>query len=94
MSSGRFGTGSLWIGGMCLIVTSEIHDKIDLGHHPRLANLIGQNDVNFSVHVEPKDQWNLLIGGNWEINKRWSLTAEVWGVMDRFHTIGALMWRF
>lgn len=94
MSSGRFGTGSLWIGGMCLIATSEIHDTIDLRHHPRLANLIGQNDLNFSVQVEPKDRWNLLIGGNWEINKRWSLTAEVGGVMDRFHTIGAVMWRF
>ena len=66
----------------------------DLRDHPRLANLIGQNELSFSVHVEPKDQWNLLIGGNWEINKRWSLTAEVGGVMDRFHTIGALMWRF
>lgn len=66
MSFGRFGTGSLWIGGMCLIATSEIQDKIDLRDHPRLANLIGQNELNFSVHVEPKDQWNLLIGGNWE----------------------------
>jgi hypothetical protein len=35
-----------------------------------------------------------LIGGNWQITKRWSLTAEVGGVFDRFHVIGSVMWRF
>ncbi len=94
MSSGKFGTGSLWIGGMCLVATSEIRDSIDLRNRPRLANLIGQDALEFSVRVKPEDQWNLLIGGNWEINKRWSLTAEVGGIMDRFHAIGAVMYRF
>ncbi len=94
MSSGRFGTGSVWVGSMCLIASSEIHDRIDLSQRPLLANLIGQDSINYSVQVKPKDKWNLLIGGNWEITKRWSLTAEVGGVMDRFHTIGGVMWRF
>jgi hypothetical protein len=84
MSSGRFGTGSIWVGGMCLIASSEIHDKIDFSPRPILARLIGQESVSYSVQVKPKDKWNLLIGGNWEITKRWSLTAEVGGVMDRF----------
>jgi len=93
-SSGRLGIGSLWVGGMCLIATSKIHDKIDLTGHPRLTNLIGEDELRFSIDVKPKEKWNLLIGGNWEIDKRWSLTAELGGVMDRFHTIGAVMWRF
>jgi hypothetical protein len=94
MSSGRFGTGALWVGGMYLVATSEIHDHLDLSQNPRLANLIGKDSLNYSVRVEPKENWNLLIGGNWEISKRWSITAEVGGVLDRFHTIGAVMWRF
>jgi hypothetical protein len=94
MSSGKLGIGSLWIGGMCLKATSEIHDKIDLSEHRLLARLIGEDSLDFSVHVEPKDQWNLLMGGNWEFNKRWSATAEVGGVLDRFHVITALMFRF
>ncbi len=94
VSSGRFGTGSLWIGGMCLIATSEIHDKVDLKPHPLLDRLVGRDSISYSVEVKPKDKWNLLVGGNWEINKRWSVTAEVGGVMDRFHTIGGLMFRF
>jgi len=44
--------------------------------------------------VKPKEKWNVLIGGNWEITKRWSPTAEVGGILDRFHAIGAVMWRF
>jgi hypothetical protein len=93
-TSGRLGAGSIWIGGMCLVATSEIRDQVDLSQHPLLAELIGKDSLRYSVRVEPKEQWNLLIGGNWEINKRWSLTAEVGGILDRFHVIGAAMWRF
>jgi hypothetical protein len=93
-SSGRLGTGALWVGGMYLVATSEIHDSIDLGGRPVLAGLVGSDTLNYSVRVEPRDNWNLLIGGNWQINKRWSLTAEIGGVLDRFHAIGAEMWRF
>jgi len=93
-SSGQLGHGALWVGGMCLIATSEIHDAIDLSGRPRLSNLIDMDSINFSVHVEPKDNWNMLIGGNWEFNKHWSLTAELGGVEDRFHTIGAITFRF
>lgn len=94
VSSGRFGTGAIWVGGMYLLATSEIHDHVDLGDHPLLVNLVGKDSLNYSVRVEPKENWNVLIGGNWEINKRWSLTAEVGGILDRFHAIGAVMWRF
>ena len=93
-SSGKLGTGSIWIGGMYLLATSEIRGRVDLSNDPLLAALVGSDTLTYSVRVEPKDNWNLLIGGNWEINKRWSLTAEVGGVLDRFHAIGAVMWRF
>jgi hypothetical protein len=94
ISSGHLGTGAIWVGGMFLAATSEIHDRLDLSQNPALANLIGRDSLAYSVEVKPKENWNLLVGGNWEINKRWSITAEVGGVLDRFHTIGAVMWRF
>jgi hypothetical protein len=94
LSSGRLGTGSIWVGGMYLLATSEIRDKVDLSQNPLLSNLIGQDSLSYSVRVKPKDNWNVLIGGNWQINKRWSLTAEIGGILDRFHAIGAVMWRF
>lgn len=91
---GRLGTGSVWVGGMCLIATSDIRDSIDLSNRPLLARLIGREELDFSIHVKPKDQWNLCIGGNWQFNKRWSVTAELGGVADRYHAITAVMWRF
>lgn len=93
-SSGRLGTGALWIGGMYLLATSEVRGKVDLSEHPALADLAGRDSLAYSVRVEPKENWNVLIGGNWEINKRWSLTAEVGGILDRFHVIASVMWRF
>lgn len=94
LSSGRLGTGSLWVGGMYLLATSEITGMADLSERPLLANLVGKDALGYSVRVEPKENWNLLIGGNWQIDKRWSLTAEIGGILDRFHAIGAVMWRF
>jgi hypothetical protein len=65
-----------------------------LAEHGQLTLKYQNQRCDLFRRVEPKDNWNLLIGGNWEINKRWSLTAEVGGVLDRFHAIGAVMWRF
>ena len=93
-SGGKLGTGSIWVGGMYLKATSEIHDSIDLSNHPLLAGLVNRDALNFSIHVEPKDAWNLVVGGNWQFNKRWSVTAELGGVFDRYHAITAVMWRF
>ena len=93
-SGGKLGTGSIWIGGMFLAATSEIHGTIDLSEHPLLARLAGTDFPTYSVRVEPEEHWNVLIGGNWEFNKRWSVTAEVGGIMDRCHVITAVVWRF
>jgi len=93
-SGGKKGVGAIWVGGMCLKATSEIKDSIDLRDHPLLANLVNRDELDFSIHVQPKDAWNLVAGGNWQINKRWSALAEVGGVMDRYQAIAAVMWRF
>ena len=88
------GVGALWIGAMYITATSEIHDVIDLRQHPVLAALVGSDSLNVSARVSPKDNWNYLLGGNWQPDKRWSLTAEAGGLADRFQFIGSVMWRF
>lgn len=93
-SSGRLGTGSLWVGAMYVAATDEIRGSIDLSGHPLLAAIVGRDSLDLFTKVKPKDAWNLLIGGNWEITKRWSLLAEVGGVFDRFHAIGGVTFRF
>jgi hypothetical protein len=88
------GVGALWIGAMYITATSEIHDVIDLRQHPVLVELVGRDSLNVSARVSPRDKWNYLLGGNWQPDKRWSLTAEAGGLADRFQFIGSVMWRF
>ena len=32
--------------------------------------------VDYTIEQENEDKWNLLVGGNWDINRRWSVSAE------------------
>jgi len=83
-SSGARGEGNVWIGGMYMDFAQEVRDSLS-----------GRNrDVDFSVRIKAKDPWNLLLGGNWQLNKRWSIVAEVGGVLDRFQATGGAMFRF
>ena len=93
-SSGKYGTGAVYVGGMYLLATSEIRAVFDLRQHPGLAALIGSSTIDVTARVKPKDPWNLLIGGSWQPDKRWSITAEIGGVMDRSHFIASAMYRF
>jgi len=79
---------------MNLNAEAVIHGPIDLSGNPGLAALVGGNTLEYSVKIRPQDKWNLLIGGNWQINRRWSITAEVGGILDRFQVISSVMLRF
>ena len=93
-SSGQFGTGALYVGAMYILATSEIRSVIDLRGHPALIALVRGDSLNVTAHVSPRDKWNYLIGGNWQPDKRWSITAEVGGLADRVQFISSVMWRF
>ena len=32
--------------------------------------------IDYTIEQKNEDKWNLLVGGNWDINKRWSFSAE------------------
>ena len=83
-SSGEWGQGSMWVGGMWMNFKQEIRDSA----------MVGGQKVDYSVRIEAKDPWNLLLGGSWQLSKRWSFAVEVGGVFDRFQTTGAAMFRF
>jgi hypothetical protein len=83
-SSGAWGEGSAWVGGMYMDFEQEVRDSLSAR----------DQDVDYSVRIKAKEPWNLLLGGNWQLNKRWSIALELGGVMDRFQATGAAMFRF
>jgi hypothetical protein len=94
VSEGHAGMGALYVGAMYILATSEIRSVIDLRQHPVLAQLVGSDSLNVVARVEPKNNWNYLIGGNWQPNKRWAITGEVGGLADRTQFIASVMYRF
>jgi hypothetical protein len=83
-SSGRLGEGSVWIGGMYMDFAQEVRGSV----------ASDRNEIAYSVRIKAKDPWNLLLGGNWELTKRWSIALELGGVLDRVQATGAAMFRF
>ena len=83
-SSGAWGEGSLWVGGMYMDFAQKVRDSLS----------VADRDVDFSVRIKAKDPWNVLFGGNWALNKRWSIAVELGGILDRFQATGAAMFRF
>jgi len=51
--------------------------------------------VDYTIEQANTDRWNLLAGGNWDINKRWSIMAEYNGFIgSRDAFISSLTWRY
>lgn len=54
----------------------------------------GSVNVGFKISQRNRDQWNQLVGFNWELDKCWSVGAEVGFGGSRENLIAALTYRF
>ena len=64
----RYGNISLFGGGNYL--------DADLTVSGQVSTPEGQLVIDYTLDQKNKDEWNIVVGGNWDINKRWSLAAE------------------
>jgi len=58
------------------------------------AELPGVGLIDFEVDASEKENWNYLLGANWDITKRWSLQAELGFGGTRDNIISSLTYRF
>lgn len=58
------------------------------------ANTVGNSTVQYSLDKRPKDQWNFLIGAQYQINKHLQIRAEYGFLSSRKQFIGGLQYRF
>jgi len=66
--NGKLGgfTGVLWVGAMYQDIAQELDLKLD----------IGEDVLNVTIDQATQVPWNFLIGGQWDINRSFSLLAE------------------
>ena len=67
-------------------IADQIMDKI-------LNSDLGQTKVNYRLDKAPATPWNMLLGSNLELNKRWHIRAEA-GLIGRFSFMVGLNYRF
>jgi hypothetical protein len=64
----RYGNISLFGGGNYLDADLTVTGQVSTPEE--------QLVIDYTLDQENKDEWNIVVGGNWDINKRWSLAAE------------------
>ena len=55
---------------------------------------IGTSSVQYSLDKKPKDMWNFLLGGQYQLNKHWMIRGEYGFLSSRHSFIGGLQYRF
>jgi len=76
-------TGVLWVGAMYQDVAQELDLRID----------IGESVLNVAIAQETQVPWNYLVGGQWDINRSFSVLAEI-GFVKRKSQMLTLTYRF
>lgn len=57
-----------------------------------LSGNTGDTTINYQLNKAPSTPWNMLIGGNIDLNKRWSLRAEA-GLIGRTSVLVSAVYR-
>jgi hypothetical protein len=84
------GSFAFWIGAMYMDYKQTVTDSVNLNElDPNLPAL----ELEFEIDIENEEPWNFLMGGQWEITKRWQMLVEG-GVGNRQQIIFGTMFRF
>jgi hypothetical protein len=54
----------------------------------------GSSTVEYSLDKRPEDMWNLIVGGQYQLNRSWMYRLEIGFLTSRTHVITGLQYRF
>jgi hypothetical protein len=82
---------ALYLGTTYLDTEQDIFGvfNIDTG-----TDVLGEIDINYTIHQSPADKWNYLAGFNWVITNNWWLQSEVGFGGSRNDFIASLTYRW
>ena len=84
------GSFALWIGAMYMDYKQTVTDSVNL---QELDSRLPAVELDFEIDIKNEERWNFLMGGQWEITKRWQITAEG-GVGNRRQIVLGSSFRF
>ncbi len=71
---------------------------VDNSAFPELINSLdnrdGDSEISYAMDKKPKQEWNFLVGGQFQLNKRWMLRSEVGIIGDRKSFLASFNYRF
>jgi len=84
------GAFAFWIGAMYMDYKQTVTDSANL---KELDPTLPAVDLEFEIDIENEEPWNFLMGGQWEISRRWQMMVEG-GVGNRQQIIFGTLMRF
>jgi hypothetical protein len=84
------GSLAFWVGAMYMRYRQTVSDDINL---QEVDDRLPSVEIDFELDVKNDKPWNFLFGSQWEITKRWNITAEG-GIGDRKQVLTGLSFRF
>ncbi len=76
------------------VLKKEVADKILTPIVERLEQADGSSVICYGIDKEPVDKWNMLVGFQFQYNKRWMLRGEAGIVGDRKSLLISINYRF
>jgi len=84
------GSFAFWIGAMYMDYKQTVTDSVNLN---QLDSNLPSMELDFEIDIKNEEHWNFLVGGQWEITKRWQFTAEG-GIGNRRQIVLGSSFRF
>jgi len=84
------GSFAFWIGAMYMDYKQTVTDSVNL---KELDPTLPAEDLEFEIDIKNEEPWNFLMGGQWEVTKRWQMMVEG-GVGNRLQIIFGTLFRF
>lgn len=72
----------------------QLADRIFTPIVENLANSNGEGTIHYKLEKIPEQEWNMIVGGQYQINMRWQIRSEAGIVGDRKSFLASVNYRF
>lgn len=82
-----------WYDGLDQL-QQQFADRIFTPIIDNIENSDGSGTIHYKLDKKPEEEWNMIIGGQYQLNKRWQFRTEAGVIGDRKSFLGSANYRF